>query len=133
MPQSDRLWRCIFRVMPAHRLFHFVINILRQGFCGCALENHESKWPMDRYQRRRPTPVAECPDADPVRIDVRVTPHYVIDNFHVISSLARSIEEPVTNRLAHTALVVANDVDSVAHEERDNEPHLSRFRVVAMD
>src|SRR5215469_4124621 len=97
MPQSDRLWRCICRVMPAQRLFDFVVNVLCQGFRGCALKNHESDWTMDRYQRRCPTPVAKTPYADPVRINVGVTPHYVIDSLHVIGSLARSIEEPVTS------------------------------------
>src|SRR5215831_19819666 len=88
---------------------------------------------MDRHQRRRPTPVAESPNADPERINVRVMPHDVIDGLYVIGSLARSIEKPITRRFAHTALVVADDIYSVADEEWDDETHFSRFWIIAVN
>src|SRR5579863_1250783 len=68
-----------------------------------------------------------------MRIHVRIAAHYVIDRRDVVSSLAWSVEKPVTGRCPHPTLVVADNVDSVANEEGDDEAHLACFGIVAMD
>src|SRR5580658_1271479 len=88
---------------------------------------------MERYQWCGPASVAKAPDADSMCIHARLATHCIPDSRNIIGPLAWSVEKPVTGRFAHAALVVADNVDSVANKEGNDEAHFSGFWIVAMD
>jgi len=146
MPESYRLRRCGLRIVPAHFLFDFVVDVLRQGFRGRTFQDHERDWPIDRYQQCGPTSVAKPPDADPTQINVRIAANYDVDCRDVFGGMHIGEGEKVLMFLAsgnrdprrwenadrfdvrrRTGGISASDTGSIAASERCSQRWRARF------